>query len=40
MKEIYVICHGLVERGKGGWTSGNGRMFNGKKVYKMYGIGG
>ncbi|MBC5817663.1 N-acetylglucosaminidase, partial [Bacillus pumilus] len=39
INEIYLISHALLETGNGGSILANGTMFNGKKVYNMYGIG-
>lgn len=39
INEIYLISHALLETGNGSSILANGTMFNGKKVYNMYGIG-
>ncbi|MCY7492437.1 N-acetylglucosaminidase [Bacillus safensis] len=39
INEIYLISHALLETGNGNSILANGTMYNGKKVYNMYGIG-
>ncbi|MCB7142215.1 N-acetylglucosaminidase [Bacillus velezensis] len=39
INEVYLISHALLETGNGTSELANGIMYNGKKVYNMYGIG-
>ncbi|CAM3509067.1 N-acetylglucosaminidase [Bacillus inaquosorum] len=39
INELYLISHALLETGNGSSELANGVMYNGKKVYNMYGIG-
>ncbi|KXJ38470.1 hypothetical protein AX282_14265 [Bacillus spizizenii] len=39
INELYLIAHSLLETGNGSSELANGVMYNGKKVYNMYGIG-
>ncbi|MCY9223958.1 N-acetylglucosaminidase [Bacillus haynesii] len=39
INELYLISHSLLETGNGTSELAKGTMFNGKKVYNMYGVG-
>ncbi|WP_340084376.1 SH3 domain-containing protein [Siminovitchia sp. FSL H7-0308] len=39
INDVYLISHSLLETGNGTSTLANGVMYNGKKVYNMYGVG-
>jgi beta-N-acetylglucosaminidase len=39
VNEVYLISHALLETGNGGSTLANGVVYNGVKVYNMYGYG-
>ncbi|PAE30394.1 hypothetical protein CHI07_03785 [Paenibacillus sp. 7884-2] len=39
VNDIYLISHAILETGHGGSTLAQGVMYNGVKVYNMYGVG-